>query len=297
MKKILILITLILLLLSCENDNKINNEINNEIITTLTIKNESSYELIDVYWNNISFIINENEKTIKPGSGITMNVQVGSGYIRFNPKFNPARIKTGELIIVRENEQKVYIFVNNTIVINENTQQTDTLTSLANAEGIYQVGDIGPAKGIVFYDKGLFSNGWQYLEGAPLETEISAQWGAYGYDVAGTSLVIGSGKRNTELILSKLEELGETSKAAQICSSLNFEDFSDWFFPSRDEMNEMHSYSRIYSNNSLKISSKYYWSSSQRSINQAWTHTSTTSFHEQEINKNYINLVRAIRSF
>jgi hypothetical protein len=61
----------------------------------------------------------------------------------------------------------------------------------------YKIGDFGPAGGHIFYDKGVFSNGWRYLEAAPAETEFTAQWGASGRDVAGTGTLVGSGKRNT----------------------------------------------------------------------------------------------------
>ena len=38
---------------------------------------------------------------------------------------------------------------------------------------IYNIGDRGPAMGLVFYDKGIFFNGWRYLEAAPVETEFN----------------------------------------------------------------------------------------------------------------------------
>ena len=33
----------------------------------------------------------------------------------------------------------------------------------------YKVGDEGPAGGIIFYDKGEYSDGWRYLEAAPAD--------------------------------------------------------------------------------------------------------------------------------
>jgi hypothetical protein len=86
--------------------------------------------------------------------------------------------------------------------------------------GMYQIGDRGPAGGWIFYDKGIFSNGWRYLEAAPAWTEFEAEWGAYERDVSGTSTAVGTGKRNTELIVAYLRRIGESGKAAQLSDEL-----------------------------------------------------------------------------
>jgi len=91
---------------------------NNSGNTILTIKNESSYELTDVLWNNVQFANNQADNSIKPGTSVTMEVQAGSGYIRFRPKLNPVDLRTQEFIVVEKHEQKEYLFINNTNVVN-----------------------------------------------------------------------------------------------------------------------------------------------------------------------------------
>lgn len=41
-----------------------------------------------------------------------------------------------------------------------------------DAEQVYKVGDVGPAKGFVFYDKGEYTDGWRYLEAAPWDLKL-----------------------------------------------------------------------------------------------------------------------------
>jgi len=133
---------------------------------------------------------------------------------------------------------------------------------------IYKVGDFGPTGGYIFYDKGVFSNGWRYLEAAPFETEFTAQWGTYEKDVAGTNTGVGFGKRNTEIIVERLKSLGETGKAAQLCVNLNFDGYKDWFLPSRDELDLM--YKNLKQKGLGRFGSRYYWSSSQDGKYTAW---------------------------
>ncbi|MHC6204719.1 CsgG/HfaB family protein, partial [Breznakiellaceae bacterium SP9] len=46
---------------------------------------------------------------------------------------------------------------------------------------VYNIGDKGPAGGIIFFDKLSDAGGWRYLEAAPAGTEQILPWGADGY--------------------------------------------------------------------------------------------------------------------
>ena len=168
----------------------------------------------------------------------------------------------------------------------------------------YNVGDFGPAGGYIFYDKGVFSNGWRYLEAAPAETEFRAQWGAHGQDVPGTSDAIGAGRRNTQLIVEHLNSRGETGRAAQLCASMDFDGFKDWFLPSKDELNLM------YQNLAQKglggfrrtvdqtnwTHTHVYWSSSQNNNDNAWLQYFSNG-NQVGIFKYGTFSVRAVRAF
>lgn len=175
---------------------------------------------------------------------------------------------------------------------------------IAQEEGVYKIGTFGPAGGIVFYDKGVFSNGWRYLEAAPFETEFKAQWGASNQDVPGTSTGLGFGKRNTELIVERLRQLGETGRAAQLCASLNFDGFNDWFLPSKDELNFMYLNLHWKGLGNFDISSNnrnnFYFSSSQDSLNFAWSQNFRDGSQYNAYGSSMKNItwsVRAIRAF
>lgn len=104
------------------------------------------------------------------------------------------------------------------------------------AQAGFNVGDTGPAGGIVFYDKGNYEDGWRYLEAAPFNTETEAPWGAYRKNIPGTETAIGSGRQNTKIIAEYLNSIGETERAALICISLSINGYNDWFLPSLDEL-------------------------------------------------------------
>ena len=124
------------------------------------------------------------------------------------------------------------------------------------------MGSTGPGGGIVFYDKGFYSDGWRYLEAARSDQSTGSQWGCYGLSIAGTNATaVGSGQANTTAIVNSC---GEAGIAARICNDLVLNGYSDWFLPSKDELIFMHVEKSLVS--SLNHSFGY-WSSSELFMN------------------------------
>lgn len=133
-----------------------------------------------------------------------------------------------------------------TIHLNNGDTQTyllsdiDSITYGTPASGNYAIGSAGPGGGIVFYDKGAFSNGWRYME-VYNGFLNNAQWGCSQTNVAGTSAAIGTGYENTQLIVNACSTPGI---AARICDNLsvvaNGVTVNDWFLPSADELNQIY---------------------------------------------------------
>jgi len=175
----------------------------------------------------------------------------------------------------------------------------------------YEIGDLGPAGGYIFYDKGYYSDGWRFLEASPANSEFNADWGAWDiisgnyvwYDVEGTETSIGTGKSNTRLIVDMLNELGQTDKSSQICDSMIVNDFSDWFLPSKDELNLMYHTLHLHGIGHFGQGSGIdpwmnwdYCSSSQSDINHIWGHSFDTGI-QTFYGKHSYSRIRAIRSF
>jgi hypothetical protein len=160
-----------------------------------------------------------------------------------------------------------------------------------------QVGDTGQAGGLIFYDKGIYSDGWRYLEVAPVSYEFSATWGEHGQVVSGTQTAIGTGKRNTELVVEKLSMLGTANPgAAQMSRALVINEYDDWFLPSKDELMEIYKTISSHSQASF-LDDAYYWSSTQESYMLCWGQHFGTGNQTYNLAPNMVLRVRAIRAF
>ena len=119
--------------------------------------------------------------------------------------------------------------------------------------------------GIVFY---LDGNGGGLIA-APADQSTSAKWSVnYETIVGAYATSIGTGAQNTQYILNTAATPGI---AANICSSLDFGGYADWFLPSKDELNEM--YENIGQNSPLGnvggFETVWYWSSTEFSNGNA----------------------------
>jgi hypothetical protein len=131
----------------------------------------------------------------------------------------------------------------------------------------YTVGDTGPAGGLIFYDKGSYSDGWRYLEAAPSDQSLSAPWGCYEVSISGADgTAVGTGEQNTFDI-----EAGCTTAgiAADICANLSLGGYGDWFLPSKDELNLMYTNLKVAGVGGF--SDSFFWSSSEGSAYDAWS--------------------------
>lgn len=159
----------------------------------------------------------------------------------------------------------------------------------------YSVGDFGPAGGRIFYVKSDYSSGWRYLECAPTDAG-TAEWGDIA--VNGTGSPVGSGKANTDILISGLRQFGvRTGTAAHLCASYSSAGFTDWFLPSIDELKYVYENlkARGYA---LGFTNNYYWSSTQyqydKSRSQAYSFNNGGGISN---NKNTVYNVRPIRAF
>jgi len=153
-------------------------------------------------------------------------------------------------------------------------------------EGPCQIGDIGPAGGVVFYDAGASWSWGRYLEASPSSTEaVGLPWKRlsindrvnrmYYNTPSGSarlkrvaSKLIGAGQLNTTRIL---RTYGRGNYAARYAANLVVNGYGDWFLPSEDELEKMYTFMQTANTPLDPLKRSYYWSSSEYDYDNAWT--------------------------
>ena len=157
-------------------------------------------------------------------------------------------------------------------------------------DGLYKIGDIGQAGGIVFYitDAGLHG-----LEAAPIDqSSTGAPWGCYGTSMTGAyGTAVGTGEANTAAIVTSCNE---SNIAAILANNYVLNGYSDWFLPSLDELNLMYQQRNIVGGFQGAWN---YWSSSEYDNGNAWAVDFTSGVNSQVQKRVDFNLVRSIRYF
>ena len=164
---------------------------------------------------------------------------------------------------------------------------------------VYNIGDTGPAGGKIFYidpaNKKMLPPGKTYLEAAPVDQSTHAPW--VNEDSIRTDIheiAIGKGLENTTAIVV---ENGEGNYAARICYSLELHGYSDWFLPSKDELNLV--YENLAKNKADNggFARDSYWSSSEcYFVKTAWLQHFNDGSQIEEL-KGHGHYTSCIRAF
>ena len=160
--------------------------------------------------------------------------------------------------------------------------------------------------GVVFYifqsgDSGYVSGETHGLIAAVEDQSSGIRWNN-GSNVAtgATGRAIGTGATNTTAIIS-VQGGTETSYAAGLARAYTGGGYTDWFLPSKDELNQMYTNKATINttasaNGGSNFSANYYWSSTEGGDDSAWGQ-GFASGSQIGVYKNATYNVRAVRAF
>lgn len=140
--------------------------------------------------------------------------------------------------------------------------------------------------GIIFY---IDATGKHGLIAATSDQSSGIHWGCDTTHIAGTSTEIGTGQANTTAIVNECSETG----AARICDDLVLNGYSDWFMPSKDELNQIYLQRNVIGG----IGNWSYWSSAEYESYRAWKQNFDDGSQGAGSKSYEGGHVRAVRSF
>ena len=179
-----------------------------------------------------------------------------------------------------------YFNINGSSVMNNTSKMSGfSVRCIQGSGSTFSIGQ-SYGGGIIFYIDGTGQHG---LISAVSDQSTGAEWGCYGTMIGSASTGIGSGQPNTTAIVNGCITAGI---AARICKDLVLNGYSDWFLPSKDELNQMYSQKIVIGG----FTNNYYWSSSEYYNNYALCQT-FASGTQSTGGKNTAFYVRAVRAF
>ena len=160
----------------------------------------------------------------------------------------------------------------------------------------YVLRETGPAGGLIFYiNPNASTDGWKYLEAWTAdESGTTCYWGGDHTSVTGTSTAIGTGYNNPYNRMT-----GPGHPAAEVVRNATHGSKSDWFLPSKGELNMMYINLKSYSVGGLGVTDIWYWSSLEDTGNlgKVFFQKFDTGIQLSAWKLVYKYYVRAVRSF
>ena len=142
--------------------------------------------------------------------------------------------------------------------------------------------------------------------------QSTSGWGCYGVAISGADgTAIGTGNQNTIDVVTGCADAGIAAKTAQ---AYNGGGYSDWYLPSKEELNKIYlnktalGVAFLDENNESNnffftkkafaaISDGYFWSSSEASANNAWAQKMSDGTQSSDAKNNTSHSVYPVRSF
>ena len=121
------------------------------------------------------------------------------------------------------------------------------------------------------------------------DVSTSIQWYNGTYIVISTSTTLGTGNANTNAIVNA-QAAG--NYAAKVCADYSINGYSDWYLPSKDELNKLYVSKSVIGG----FAAMAYWSSSQVDSNHAWCQWFSNGNQLSDY-QSYTYYVRCIRTF
>ena len=181
------------------------------------------------------------------------------------------------------------IYGNDSTIIIDDVDCSATTTTSTTAAPTYTIGQAALG-GVIAYINGGGTSGTSGLVATVADISSGAEWGCNNTLITGADgTAIGTGNQNTIDILA---ECGTPGIAARLCGDLIEGGYSDWYLPSKDELNALYI-------NQVAVggfTSSLYWSSTEFANYAAWAQDFTDG-QQFDFAKIAPHRVRAIRSF
>lgn len=232
-------------------------------------------------------------QSLTAGTGVTLSDNSGES--------PTPTIAIGQAVGTSASVTFAHVATNSLNVVN-NVVGTGNITLSPNVSS-YVIGDTGPSGGKIFITPSTSGNTTgKYFEVAPIASEVIRTWATdtdpgIGLGNAATTVSgadgtdIGTGQQNTADIVAQAGNVAATS-AAVYCDQYSYGGFSDWFLPSKDELNELYTQRNIVGG--LQVS---YYSTSSEYSNDAFWFQSFIDGNPNTPYKNNAYYIRPVRSF